>query len=233
MSVNCAEMRTLLGVYVLGAIEPAERTLVDAHLSGCRYCRDELAGLAGLPSLLGRVTESQIAEIGAAPVELLDSMLARAAGENRNRRRRGRVWLAVAAAAAIVMAGGGVIGGMHIGESSRPAATSTPTTAPPPPVVPGRVLTRTDPVTGVSALIGVQRRAWGTAFRVQLTGAPFGAKCRLVAIDRAGKRDIAGTWRVTYGGNVEFSGSSMIPSDQISSLEVRTLDGRRLITIPA
>lgn len=230
MSVSCAEMRTLLGVYVLGAIEPAERALVDAHLSGCRDCRDELAGLAGLPSLLGRVTEGQIAEIGAAPVELLDSMLSRAAGENRNRRRRGRRWLVVAAAAAIAMAGGGVIGGMRIGESSRPAAVTTtaPATA-----VAGRTLSRTDPETGVSALINMQRRGWGTAFRVQLTGAPFGAKCRLIAINRQGRQDIAGTWQVTYGGNVEFSGASMFPSDQITSLEVRTLDGIRLINVPA
>jgi hypothetical protein len=227
MSVNCAEMRTLLGVYVLGAIEPAERAVVDAHLSGCRDCRDELAGLAGLPSLLGRVTEAQIGEIGAAPVELLDLMLSRAAGESRNRRRRGRVWLAVAAAAAIAMAGGGVIGGMRIGESSRPAVTTTT----PPTTIAGRMLTRTDPVTGVSALINMQSHAWGTAFRVQLTSAPIGAKCRLIAIDRQGKRDVAGTWRVTYGGNVEFWGSSMIPSDQIASLEVRTLDGKRLITV--
>jgi hypothetical protein len=226
MSVSCAEMRTLLGVYVLGAIEPAERALLDAHLGGCRGCRDELAGLAGLPSLLGRVTEAQLAEIGAAPAEVLDSMLTRAARENRTRRRRGRVWLAVAAAAAIAMAGGGVIGGMRIGES-RPAATTAP-----PAAVAGRMLTHTDPVTGVNALINVEPHGWGTGFRVQLTGAPIGAKCKLVAIDRQGKRDIAGTWRVTYGGNVEFWGSSMIPSYQIASLEVRTLEGKRLVAVP-
>jgi predicted anti-sigma-YlaC factor YlaD len=229
MSSNCTEIRTILGVYVLGAIEPAERALVDAHLGGCRDCRDELAGLAGLPSLLGRVTEAQIAEIGAAPIGLLDSMLSRAAGENRSRRRRGRVWLAVAAAAAIAMAGGGVLGGMHIGESSRPAARATAAPA----AVAGRTLNRTDPVTGVSALVTMQSRAWGTSFRVQITDAPFGAKCRLIAIDRNGKKDIAGTWQVTYGGNVEFSGASMIPSDQIGALEVRTLSGERLVTIPA
>ena len=44
---DCAEARPSLGVYVLGAIDPAERGLVDAHLVTCRDCRDELAGLAG------------------------------------------------------------------------------------------------------------------------------------------------------------------------------------------
>ena len=52
---ECADTRQALGVYVLGAIDPAERSLVDAHVSGCPECQDELAGLAGLPALLSRV----------------------------------------------------------------------------------------------------------------------------------------------------------------------------------
>ena len=50
---DCTDARPSLGVYVLGAIDPAERALVDAHLVTCRDCRDELAGLAGLPALGG------------------------------------------------------------------------------------------------------------------------------------------------------------------------------------
>ena len=53
--MDCAEVRLSLGVYVLGAIDPAERAQVDSHLAGCRDCRDELAGLAGIPALLSRV----------------------------------------------------------------------------------------------------------------------------------------------------------------------------------
>ncbi len=61
-AMDCPEARISLGVYVLGAIDPAERALVDAHLATCRDCRDELAGLAGLPALLARVsTEEAIA----------------------------------------------------------------------------------------------------------------------------------------------------------------------------
>lgn len=61
-TMDCSGARLSLGVYVLGAIDPAERTLVDSHLATCRDCRDELAGLAGLPALLARVgTEEAIA----------------------------------------------------------------------------------------------------------------------------------------------------------------------------
>ena len=52
---DCGDIRLALGVYVVGAIDPAERAIVDAHLSHCPDCREELAGLAGLPALLGRV----------------------------------------------------------------------------------------------------------------------------------------------------------------------------------
>ena len=62
---DCADAKMSLGVYVLGAIDPAERALVDAHLATCRDCRDELAGLAGLPALLARVNPDEVSRIRA------------------------------------------------------------------------------------------------------------------------------------------------------------------------
>src|SRR5215472_11473917 len=52
---DCAQVRIALGVYVLGAIDPAERALVDAHLATCQACQAELADLADLPALLAMV----------------------------------------------------------------------------------------------------------------------------------------------------------------------------------
>ena len=60
---ECADTRQALGIYVLGAIDPDERALVDAHVAGCRECREELAGLAGLPALLSRVDADEIGRI--------------------------------------------------------------------------------------------------------------------------------------------------------------------------
>ena len=60
---DCTDARPSLGVYVLGAIDPAERALVDAHLLTCQDCRDELAGLAGLPALLARVNPDEVSRI--------------------------------------------------------------------------------------------------------------------------------------------------------------------------
>src|ERR1035441_4457169 len=93
---DCTEARPSLGVYVLGAIDPAERTLVDAHLATCRDCGDELAGLAGLPALLARVNPDEVSRIRAddtvrtatgdrSPGELLGTVLDLAEAGRRRR----------------------------------------------------------------------------------------------------------------------------------------------------
>jgi anti-sigma factor RsiW len=66
--VGCGEIRYALGVYVLGAIDPAERTVVDRHLATCPACRDERADLAGLPALLGRLTLAEVESLDAGDV---------------------------------------------------------------------------------------------------------------------------------------------------------------------
>ena len=50
--LTCAELRPLLGGYVLEALEPDETEAVRAHLPGCPVCAAELASLAELPRLL-------------------------------------------------------------------------------------------------------------------------------------------------------------------------------------
>jgi len=51
---TCAGVRPQLGVYLTGAIAPADRVVVVRHLTACAGCRAELAGLAGLLALLRR-----------------------------------------------------------------------------------------------------------------------------------------------------------------------------------
>src|ERR1700722_19240444 len=104
-SADCRDIRHALGVYVLGAIDPAERSMVDAHLSTCPECREELAGLAGLPALLRRVpggearqladddqdelSDAGLPEAEVPSAEMLDSLLARTTQARQARRWRG------------------------------------------------------------------------------------------------------------------------------------------------
>jgi hypothetical protein len=55
--------------------------------------------------------------------------------------------------------------------------------------------------------------------------------CRLVAIDKKGNTDIAGSWEVEYVGSASFEGSSMFQKSDIASVEVRTLEGIRLLRV--
>jgi Putative zinc-finger len=234
-SSECSPMRISLGVYVLGAIEPAERAAVEAHLSVCQRCRDEVASLAALPAMLGRVTEDQIEQLGPPPEELLDSVLARAAEETRGQRRRNRLRLVAAAAALVVVTGVGVAavtdtidhGG---GTEARPPVSASP--RPPESAAPTTTVRGNDPVTGVQAQIAMRPKRWGTAFTVRLTGTPYGAHCQLIAIDKHGNTDIAGAWEGEYVGAADFEGSSMFQKDDIASVEVRTLEGKRLLHVP-
>ena len=50
--LTCAELRPMLGGYVLEALEPDEAAAVRAHLPNCPACAAELASLAELPRLL-------------------------------------------------------------------------------------------------------------------------------------------------------------------------------------
>ena len=106
---ECAEIRHSLGVYILGAISPADRSTVERHLARCADCRAELAGLAALPGRLGSVPAADMTKLAAdergesgqrPPDVLLQTLLDRAARIRRQRRWRR---LAAAAAAAVIV----------------------------------------------------------------------------------------------------------------------------------
>ena len=95
-ATDCADIRLSLGAYVLGALEPADRSVVEHHLTGCASCRAEVSQLAVLPGLMGRLTVDQVAaEPPTAPPTGLERLLA-AAADHRRRTRRLRLWSAAA-----------------------------------------------------------------------------------------------------------------------------------------
>src|SRR4029077_5476233 len=110
---ECTQTRHLLGVYLLGAIDPAGRAAVDRHLAQCAECRHELAGLAGLPAMLGRVPAAEVSLPGepGPPAAAATGGLARLAGRGA-RPRRARRWcglvLATVAVVLAAMLGAGV-----------------------------------------------------------------------------------------------------------------------------
>jgi len=111
---TCAGIRSLLGVYLTGAIGPAERAAVVRHLAGCADCRAELAGLAALPALLRRppvqaaAQDEAAAGPGAAGPGAAGDAVPLRRGRRLMRRRRRRRWLL--ATAVLVLAAAAATG---------------------------------------------------------------------------------------------------------------------------
>jgi predicted anti-sigma-YlaC factor YlaD len=226
--VTCTQVRNSLGVYVVGAIDPAERAGIERHVAECTGCRDEVAGLAGLPALLGRVTEDQIDEVAGVGGDTFERVLTEVVAERKatGRRQRRRNWSF--AAVVLPVAAAMVIGVVVV----LPQFAEKPKRNPKPPVQtheearPVTTLPAYDPTTGVSATIGLSKRAWGTALTAQVRGVPLGTTCTLEAVSQTGKRNPAASWRVTHPPSV-FAGSTMMLPEEISRIEVRSTDGKR------
>jgi anti-sigma factor RsiW len=231
MTSECAEIRQSLGVYVVGAIDPAERSIVDRHLGACSACRDELAGLAGLPALLSRVSLAEVEDglaNGAAvapppPERLLHSMLA----EMSRRRGAGRRRAVLALAASFVLLAGVGAGAqaLYSSLSSRPAPVSASPN--------WRAVSARSTATGVGATVKFQPRQWGTVMDVWVTGISRGTWCQLWVTDSTGRLAPAGSWQVPYeGGGNWYPGSTSVALASIKSFEI-TSRGQMLVTVPA
>jgi anti-sigma factor RsiW len=81
MSSDCHDCRTLLGGYVLHALEPDEAAQVRSHLAVCSACAEEHAQLTGIPAMLD-VTGAVEAEVEHPPAALEEAVLDRFAREH-------------------------------------------------------------------------------------------------------------------------------------------------------
>ncbi len=232
---ECADTRQALGVYILGAIDPAERALVDKHVATCPECRDELAGLAGLPALLSRVSSDEIGRIsredaepipdGAAPREdFVDSLVSL----TEARRRRSRRWQVVAAAAAVVVAAGGVVAGLRLTSGPAPAPPSASSVPAPP--ASWQTAHTTSALSGITATVRYARQSWGIAVDVQITGVPGGTTCQLWVTDAQGVHLAAAGWTISDGDiSAWYPGSSWVPVSQVQGFDI-TAGNRQLAT---
>ena len=211
MTLGCAAATQALGTYLVGALDPRERADVEAHLATCPACRDELAGLAGLPGLMSRLTTEEVLA-GPPPVDdaLLERLLATAARERRVARQRR--WLS-AAAAVVVLVGGGTAG-----FAGYQAATAT------------HWHTLTAAQGAVKMKVDLARLSAGTSMTLWLSGGPADERCRLIAVSDTGEREVAGSWVATYSGTAVIKGTTAIGMGHLSKLVIETFDGQELVS---
>jgi hypothetical protein len=229
---SCGEIRGALGVYVVGAIDPAGRAVVEGHLSWCMACREELAGLAALPGRLGSVPPADVSRLvaddpgpdaadgGHPPEVTLRSLLERVAAL-----RRHLLWrrLAVAAAVAVIAAGGAVaVSRMVAPPGLRPAASALPWAG----TAHGR-----DPRTGAGATVEYAAQPWGLRAQVQVSGIAAGTRCELL-VEAPGWRVVAGGWTVAAGHRDAWYPASAPLASGVHGFVVATLSGQPLVSVP-
>jgi Putative zinc-finger len=221
---DCARCRSELGVYVLGAIGPAERVWVDEHLAACLWCREELAPLAGLPGLLKRVPpDLALRALTDAPGDSpsgpdVDRLIGRVSVMRRRRR--------LAAAAAALLIGIAAAAGLHALQG-RPASSTA-------------AVTRwTDIDTGASATTGARATVryaaerWGTELEVRVTGVPAGTRCQLRVVGARGQGVAAGGWVIRTGSQYTWYPAS-VPWPAASLADFVITSGRQtLVTVAA
>lgn len=213
------ERRTDLGAYLLGALTPDEAASVAEHLTECQACADELQELAWVSDMLLRVPAEQVERLDVGPRDqdaaaepspaVLQRLLARTRTERRSRTRR----VMLAAAAAVVI-------GLGTGATM---TTLSPQSHP-------STVTSADPQTHVSATVTVSPRRWGSALALSVHGAYPGGVCSLIAHSRDGRSEVAATWVAAPNGTAEVPGSTAIPADQLTRLDVVSA-GQQLVRI--
>ena len=224
-ALACDECRSLLGGYVLEALEPNEMDVVRGHLAECPECSREHAQLAPVPALLDAAGSADIAPAKPPPA-LEDAVLdnferkrPRAEPEGRRRRpRAARSWLArplpvgIAAAAAGVLATIAVTGGLSgSGPTDEHAYSAS---------LRGSAL-----APGAAAHATLSTQSAGTRVDLRVRGVkPLpGAVYELWCVGRDGTRVSAGTFHVDSSGHASVRLTTAARLGEYDQLSVERL----------
>ena len=237
-ALACDECRSLLGGYVLDALEPNETDVVRAHLAECPECSREHAQLAPVPALLDAAGSADIAPAKPPPAledAVLDSFARerpRSEPKPEGRRRRPRVarsWLArpvavgiaaaVAGALATVAVTGGLSGSGPTDEHAYSASLRGSALAP-----------------GAAARATLSTQPAGTRVDLRVRGVkPLpGAVYELWCVGRDGTRVSAGTFHVDSSGRASVRLTTAARLGEYDQLSVERLapgrPGERVMT---
>ncbi|MGW2229267.1 zf-HC2 domain-containing protein [Streptomyces formicae] len=200
-----------VGAYALGVLDAADVFRFEDHLADCPACLralDELGATTRQLERYGRLTPPSVDPFTAPDPALLDRLLCEI---RRRRGRRGRRLYAVAAA--VVISAAAPVAGILTASDAEPA----------------RISARGPD--GVSATLTARDRVWGTELGLTMREAtPLPWVCELVAVGADGSEQAVTTWRMG-ASTVRVRGVAALHPAQTDRYEVRTADGRLLLTL--
>ncbi len=234
------------GVYVLGALAPAQRLAFEAHMSGCGECRAEVNELAVLPGLLGRLDEPAVARV---TERLNEPALARTPNDATNlvpkvlarvhRQRRTRRLTALAgalAAACLALFAGLTL--PHGAAAPHPNGTITAGASAPTTAV-AHTMTQVQPNAPIAAQVTLWSVDGGTQLRLKCTyeswtnnGPHYSgtSSFQLYVISRNGAPEQqVGTWSANPGQTLLVPAQTAWPMANVARVELRSADGTPLL----
>jgi len=214
------------GAYVLGALSAADRKEFEDHLAVCAECRATVAELAPTAGLLSRLSAERARAIdtrtGPVPLATPDPALRGRIVHTARRRRTRRVtaWTLAASVALLAVA---VPSGVALITAVQQSS--------------GTVYALDD-VAGapLEASVKLTSAPWGTRIDLvcEYTGEvldapPGGWPYALAITDESGATSVLSTWRADPGSTTELSAGTDLSAADIGSVEIRTLDGDRVV----
>lgn len=228
-TMDCAQARISLGAYVLGALEPDGRAVVDAHLATCKACRAERADLEGLPTLLAVLgTEHAVAlaeglpRVPSASLGPTDSPAApgpanHQAGLSATRLRRKTYRTMLLSVAVVGIVGLSTVGaakaGFHAGQADAGPYAG--------PALGSWQFAQGSNAADMHATVRYRPMGWGTQVAVQVTGIPRHTLCAIEAYERNGITAVGGSWITDSSeGKVWYTASAAVSQDAVAKFVI-------------
>ena len=203
--------------YVLGALDPGERTAYELHLRTCPECTDRVAEARATVGLLDGLRAEDLAPADAdVPETLLPGLLRRVHAERRRRHWLVGTLAGVAAACAIALAAVVVW----------PSGSGTSA---------GRPMTAVAAAVPVSATAQLDRVTWGTHIELHCHYVPgsdeSAQRYRLVVYPRHGQEQRLGSWTLPPYQDMTYESGTSLRPDQIAAVAITLPDGTPVLKL--
>jgi hypothetical protein len=242
-----------LALYLIGALEGADRAAFERHLAGCDRCLAEAGDLGGLTSALGLFSDADVAAL-LAEIESEDALSHATPARGRTAdvpAAGGAVRPAVAAGTGARQRPPGRRDGAHVAATRRrrrltawaAAAAAVIALAITVIVVQGDgspggrpgglvlVASAEARSGGVSLSISVTSNAHGSTAQVTISGLHPGVRYRLYAVTRDGATHVVRDW-TGAAGTQQVTGELSQPVDSLAFFTVGQVDGEPIVTAP-
>jgi hypothetical protein len=238
--------------YALGVLDERDASRFEDHLIDCPSCAIELESLLPVVDILSDVDADALVATEQSRRDGL--MLKTMIGEVKRERRRAnsrRLYSLAAAVVVFAMLSIGALfaGGQWLGTSdnqspSQQAARSSKQLDPLPIAeggtglggtkLPGENLTGTDPRSGVTADVGLERKDWGTQVSFAVANIKGPLLCRLVVVRTDGASEVLSTWKVGEKGwgtaaqpdPLLLQAVTALPREDIAHLQIQAVDSK-------